>query len=83
MSEVAVRIEPLTRADVAAAVELAVWVLRVKPGDRGEQFAADIIGERRQLAEGGMLISSSALADRARRIFACLKATTTIANRRI
>ena len=49
MAEVAVRIEPLTRADVAAAVELAVRVLRVKPGDRREQFAADITGERRQM----------------------------------
>jgi hypothetical protein len=29
----AVRIEPLTKADVASAVELAVRVLRVKPGD--------------------------------------------------
>ena len=43
------RIEPLTAADVAAAVELAVRVLRVKPGDRGEQFAADIAGEQRQM----------------------------------
>ena len=49
MAEVAVRIEPLTMADVAAAVELAVRVLRVKPGDRGEQFAADITGEQRQM----------------------------------
>ena len=45
----AVRIDPLTRADVAAAVELAVRVLRVKPGDRGEEFAADITGEQRQM----------------------------------
>jgi hypothetical protein len=44
-----VRIEPLTTADIASAVELAVRVLRVKPGDRGEQFAADITGERRQM----------------------------------
>jgi hypothetical protein len=29
----AVRIEPLAKADVASAVELAVRVLRVKPGD--------------------------------------------------
>ena len=49
MSAGAVRIEPLTRADVAAAVELAVRVLRVKPGDRAEQFAADISGEQRQI----------------------------------
>jgi ribosomal protein S18 acetylase RimI-like enzyme len=49
VSEVAVRIEPLTTADVAAAVQLAVRVLRVKPGDRGEQFAADITGEQRQM----------------------------------
>jgi aminoglycoside 6'-N-acetyltransferase I len=45
----AVRIEPLTEADVAPAVELAVRVLRVKPGDRGEQFAADIADELRQM----------------------------------
>lgn len=47
--EVTVRIESLTKADVASAVELAVRVLRVKPGDRGKQFAADITGERRQM----------------------------------
>jgi len=40
----AVRIEPLTQVDVASAVELAVRALRVKPGDRGEQFASDITG---------------------------------------
>lgn len=45
----AVRIEPLTQADVACAVELAVRVLGVKPGDRGEQFAADITDELRQM----------------------------------
>jgi len=44
-----VRIEPLTKADVAATVDLAVRVLRVKAGDRGEQFAADITSERRQM----------------------------------
>jgi aminoglycoside 6'-N-acetyltransferase I len=44
-----VRIEPLTAERVAAAVELAVRVLGVKPGDRGEQFAADINGDRRQM----------------------------------
>jgi ribosomal protein S18 acetylase RimI-like enzyme len=44
-----VRIEPLTVADVAAAVELAVRVLGVEPGDRAEQFAADITGQRRQM----------------------------------
>ena len=49
MSEPGVRIEPLTNADVAAAVELVVRVLRVKPGDRGEQFAADITGQCRQM----------------------------------
>lgn len=43
------RIEPLTKADVASAVELAVRVLRVKPGDRGEQFASDITDELRQM----------------------------------
>jgi len=45
----AARIEPLTRADIASAVELAVRVLRVKPGDRGEQFAADITEGSRQM----------------------------------
>jgi aminoglycoside 6'-N-acetyltransferase I len=49
VSGVTVRIKSLTNADVASAVELAVRVLRVKPGDRGEQFAADISGERRQM----------------------------------
>ncbi len=49
MSQVSVQIESLTEADVAAAVELAVRVLGVKPGDRGEQFAADITGEQRQM----------------------------------
>lgn len=49
VSKVTVRIEPLTEAGVAPAVELAVRVLRVKPGDRGEQFAADIAGEQRQM----------------------------------
>jgi ribosomal protein S18 acetylase RimI-like enzyme len=49
MSEVTVRVESLMKADVASAVELAVRVLRVKPGDLGEQFAADITGERRQM----------------------------------
>jgi ribosomal protein S18 acetylase RimI-like enzyme len=45
----AMQIEPLTEADVASAVELAVRVLRVKPGDRGEQFASDITDELRQM----------------------------------
>lgn len=45
----AVRIEPLTHVDVASAVELAVRVLRVKPGDLGEQFAADITAGPRQM----------------------------------
>ena len=43
------RIEPLTKADVVAVVELVVRVLGVTPGDRGEQFAADITSERRQM----------------------------------
>jgi ribosomal protein S18 acetylase RimI-like enzyme len=47
--EAAVRIESLTKADVVSAVELAVRVLHVKPGDRGEQFAADIADDRRQM----------------------------------
>jgi aminoglycoside 6'-N-acetyltransferase I len=45
----AVRIEPLPQADVASAVALAVRVLRVKPGDLGEQFASDITDELRQM----------------------------------
>jgi hypothetical protein len=49
LSKAAVRIESLTAADVASVVELAARVLRVKPGDRGEQFAADIAGEWRQM----------------------------------
>lgn len=49
MSQVTVRIEWLTEATVASAVELAVRVLRVKPGDREEQFATDITGEHRQM----------------------------------
>jgi ribosomal protein S18 acetylase RimI-like enzyme len=49
VSDAAVRIEPLTTADVASAVGLAVRVLGVKPGDRGEQFAADVTGEQRQM----------------------------------
>lgn len=47
--EDAVRIEPLRKTDVASAVQLAVRVLRVRPGDRGEQFASDISGDRRQM----------------------------------
>jgi aminoglycoside 6'-N-acetyltransferase I len=43
----AARIEPLTNADVASAVELAVRVLGVKPGDRGTQFASDITDDLR------------------------------------
>jgi hypothetical protein len=49
VSDAAVRIESLTKADVASAVELAVRVLRVKPGDRGDQFTADITSEQRQM----------------------------------
>jgi ribosomal protein S18 acetylase RimI-like enzyme len=45
----AVQIEPLTEANVASAVELAVRVLRVKPGDRGEQFASDLTEDLRQV----------------------------------
>jgi len=44
-----VRIEPLTKTDLAPAVQLAVRVLRVRPGDRGEQFALDITDDRRQM----------------------------------
>ena len=47
--EDAVRIEPLTNTDVASAVQLAVRVLRVRPGDRGEQFASDITHDHRQM----------------------------------
>jgi aminoglycoside 6'-N-acetyltransferase I len=45
----AAQIEPLTKADVDSAAELAVRVLRVKPGDRGEQFASDISNDLRQM----------------------------------
>jgi aminoglycoside 6'-N-acetyltransferase I len=44
-----VQVEALTTVDVASAVELAVRVLQVKPGDRGEQFASDITDDRRQM----------------------------------
>jgi aminoglycoside 6'-N-acetyltransferase I len=44
-----VRIEPLGMGDVASAVELVTRVLRVKPGDLGEQFAADITDDSRQM----------------------------------
>jgi aminoglycoside 6'-N-acetyltransferase I len=47
--EALVQIERLTMADVAAAVGLAVRVLGVEPGDRGEQFATDVTGERRRM----------------------------------
>jgi ribosomal protein S18 acetylase RimI-like enzyme len=47
--EDAVRIEPLTKTDVASAVQLAVRVLRTRPGDRGEQFASDITDDHRQM----------------------------------
>ena len=45
----AVGIEPLGMGDVRSAVELLTGVLRVDPGDRGEQFASDITGESRQM----------------------------------
>jgi len=44
-----VHIEPLTAADVASAVGLAVRVLRVKRGDRGEQFTSDVTDDLRQM----------------------------------
>jgi ribosomal protein S18 acetylase RimI-like enzyme len=44
-----VQVEALTKADVASAVDLAMRVLGVKPGDRGEQFATDITDDRRQM----------------------------------
>jgi ribosomal protein S18 acetylase RimI-like enzyme len=47
--EGAARIEPLQMGDVASAVQLAARVLRVKPGDRGEQFASDITADSRQM----------------------------------
>jgi ribosomal protein S18 acetylase RimI-like enzyme len=47
--EGAARIESLTMGDVASAVELATRVLRVNPGDRGEQFASDITDDSRQM----------------------------------
>src|SRR5215469_11299761 len=47
--EAPVRIEPMGIGDVASAVELVTRVLKVKPGDRGEQFASDITGDSRQM----------------------------------
>ena len=44
-----VRIESLSRQDVGSAVELVTRVLRVNPGDRGEQFASDITDDSRQM----------------------------------
>lgn len=44
-----VQIEPLAETDVSSAVEFAVRVLRVKPGDLGEQFASDITDDLRQM----------------------------------
>ena len=44
-----VRIEPLGMGDVASAVELVRRVLRVNPGDLGEQFASDITDDSRQM----------------------------------
>jgi GNAT superfamily N-acetyltransferase len=49
VDEAVARIEPLTKADVTSVVDLAVRVLGVNAGDRGEQFAADIAGGRRQM----------------------------------
>jgi aminoglycoside 6'-N-acetyltransferase I len=43
------RVEPLGMGDVASAVELVTRVLRVKPGDLGEQFAFDITDDSRQM----------------------------------
>jgi ribosomal protein S18 acetylase RimI-like enzyme len=45
----AARIESLTMGDVASAVRIATRVLRVKPGDLGEQFASDITDDSRQM----------------------------------
>ena len=47
--EDAVRLEPLTKTDVAPAVQLVVRVLRVRPDDRAEQFASDITDDRAQM----------------------------------
>jgi hypothetical protein len=46
----AVLIESLGTGDVASAVELATRVLQVKPGDRAEQFASDIVDDSRQMS---------------------------------
>jgi aminoglycoside 6'-N-acetyltransferase I len=64
--EGAVRIEPLRMGDVASAVELATRVLRVKPGDRGEQFASDITDDARQMfvaKAGGQVIAYGRVAE--------------------
>jgi ribosomal protein S18 acetylase RimI-like enzyme len=47
--EGAARIESLKMGDVASAVELVTRVLRVHPGDLGEQFASDITDDSRQM----------------------------------
>jgi hypothetical protein len=55
-----VQIEPLTEADVSSAVEFAVRVLRVKPGDLGEQFASDVTDDLRQMfvaKAGGQVVA--------------------------
>jgi ribosomal protein S18 acetylase RimI-like enzyme len=49
MPEGAARVESLRMADVASAVALATRVLRVRPGDRGAQFASDITDSSRQM----------------------------------
>ena len=55
-----VQIEPLTEADVSSAVQFAVRVLRVKPGDLGEQFASDITDDLRHMfvaKAGGQVVA--------------------------
>lgn len=44
-----VRLESLRTGDIASAVQLVRRVQRVDPGDRGEQFAADITDDSRQM----------------------------------
>ena len=62
-----VQVEALTKADVASAVELAVRVLQVKPGDRGEQFTSDITDDRRQMFLARLAATSVAFCFRSER----------------
>jgi len=78
-----VRIEPLGMGDVASAVELVRRVLRVNPGDLGEQFASDITDDSRQMfvakANGQVIAYGRAAQQPARRPRGHRLATTSAA----